>query len=100
VKQKVDSVIKRWHLRLQEKQRYMQISEKFMEQTQRMKEQFAELVSSLAREHKLIHELAAKQAQGSKSLLLRLLVELQEPILSVEEFRDTLIRILKARSKI
>ena len=100
VKQKVDRAIERWRLRLQEKQRYMQTSEKIIEQTQRMQEQFEELVSSLSREHKLIHELAAKQAQDSKALLSRLPVELQEPILSVEEFRDALIRILRGSRKI
>ena len=100
VKQKVDRVIKRWRLRLLEKQRYMQTSEKIIEQTQRMQEQFEELVSSLSREHKLIHELAAKQGQDGKALLSRLPVELREPILSVEEFRDALIRILRGGRKI
>jgi len=100
VKQKVDRAIERWRLRLQEKQRYMQTSKKIIEQTQRMQEQFEELVSSLSREHKLIHELAAKQAPNSKELLSRLPVELREPILSVEEFRDALIRILRGSRKI
>ena len=94
VKQKVGKAIERWKRRLQEKRRYLQLSGKFSEQTQNMQEQFAELVSSLAREHKLMHELAAKQADGGRELLSKLPKELQEPMSSVKEFRDALLRIL------
>ncbi len=54
-----------------------------------------ELVNSLARENKLIHELAGRQAGGGKELLSKLPKELQEPMSSVEEFKDALLRILR-----
>jgi len=60
-----------------------------------MQEQFAELVNSLAREHKLLHELAGRQAGGGKEMLSKLPKELQEPMSSVEEFREALLRILR-----
>ena len=48
-------------------------------------ENFAELVASLSREHRLLQKLAAKEGTGSKSLLSGLPPELQKPIASVEE---------------
>lgn len=95
VKQKVQTAIQKWQRGIQEKHRYRQLSQSLTEQTQRMQEQFTELVNSLAREHKLIHNLAAKQAGGGKELLSKLPKELQEPISSVEEFRKSLLRILE-----
>ena len=95
VKQKVQQAIKKWYRQAQEKHRYLQLQESISEKTQRMQEQFTELISSLAREHKLLHELAGKQAGGGKSLLSGLPPELQEPMSSVEEFRDALLRILR-----
>jgi hypothetical protein len=49
----------------------------------------------MAREHKLLQQLAAKQGRSGKSLLSGLPDELQKPIASVEEFREALLRILK-----
>jgi len=95
VKQKVQQAIEKWHRRMHEKRRYTQLGEGFTEKTTQMQEQFTELISSLAREHKLLHELAGRQAGGGKELLSKLPKELQEPISSVEEFSDALLRILK-----
>ena len=95
VKQKVQQAIEKWHRRIKEKHRYLQLSEGFAQKTQQMQEQFVGLVNSLAREHKLLHELAGRQAGGGKELLSKLPKELQEPISSVEEFSDALLRILK-----
>ena len=95
VVQKVLRAIERRKRQLHEKHRYLQLSESFTEKTQRMQEQFTELINSLAREHKLLHDLAARQAGGGKELLSKLPKELQEPISSVEEFRDALLRILR-----
>ena len=83
---------------MQEKRRYLQLSEGLTEKTQRMQEQFTELINSLAREHKLLHELAGRQAGGGKELLSKLPKELQEPISSVEEFTDALLKILRRTS--
>jgi len=95
VKQKVHQAIEKWHRQTQEKRRYLQLQESITEKTQQMQEQFTELMNSLAREHKLLHDSAARQAGGGKSLLEKLPKELQEPMSSVEEFRDALLRILK-----
>ncbi|GAI66851.1 unnamed protein product, partial [marine sediment metagenome] len=74
---------------------YLQLQESITGQTQQMQEQFAELINGLLREHKLLHELATRQAGGGKELLSKLPKELREPISSVEEFRDALLRILR-----
>jgi len=95
VLQKVQKAIAKWNQQLQEKHHYLQLKERFTEQTQRMQEQFNELVNSLAREHRLLHEMSTRQARGGKSLLSELPPELQEPISSIEEFKDALLRILK-----
>ncbi len=95
VKQKVQQAIDKWHRHTEEKRRYLQLQESIGEKTQKMQEQFIELIESLAREHKLLHELAGRQAGGGKELLSKLPKELREPISSVEEFRDALLRILR-----
>jgi len=95
VLQKILGAIERWKRQLREKHRYLQLQESIGEKTQNMQEQFTELIESLAREHKLMHELASRQAGGGKELLSKLPKELQEPISSVEEFRDALLRILR-----
>ena len=95
VKVKVQDAISKWHRLTEEKQRHLQLTEKFTEHTQRMQEQFNELVSSLSREHKLMFELASKHPDGGKSLLSKLPKELQESMSSVEEFKDALLRILR-----
>ena len=73
----------------------LELQQSVKEQSERMQVQFNELVSSLAREHRLLHELAAKQPEGGKTLLSKLPRQLQEPMYSIEEFRDALIRILR-----
>ncbi len=70
VLQKMLTAIERWKRRLKEKQRYLKLQESITEKTQRMQEQFTELIHSLLR-------------------------ELQEPVPSVEEFKDALIKILR-----
>lgn len=95
VKAKVQEAINKWHNMTEEKFRYSKVSEAFAEQTRQMQEQFGELVKSLSREHQLLYQVAVGQPDGGKSMLSKLPPELQEPIASVEEFRDALIRILK-----
>ena len=95
VVKKVQEAVEKWNYQLQDKRRYLQLKESIAQQTQRMQEQFTELVDSLTREHKLLHKLATMQAKDDKSLLSELPPELQEPISSVEEFRDALLRILR-----
>lgn len=95
VLQKVLGAIERWKRQLQEKHRYLELQKSITEKTQLMQEQFVELVNSLARENQLLHELAGRQAGGGKELLSELPKELQEPMSSVEEFKDALLRILR-----
>lgn len=76
-------------------QERLTLRQNIAEKTKRLQENFAELVASLSREHRLLQQLAAKEGTGGKSLLSGLPPELQEPITSVEEFRDALLRILK-----
>jgi len=94
VKEKLVKAITKYHRLVQEKKRYEQLQKSIVEKTERMQEQFVQLVNSLAREHKLLHQLAAGQAVGGKALLSKLPKELREPISSVDEFRDAMIRIL------
>lgn len=94
VVQKVQEAINKWHRQIQEKRQFFKLKESVREQTQRMQEQFGELVASLAREHRLLHDLSAGQARGDKSPFSELPPELQKPMSSVEEFRDALLRIL------
>lgn len=92
---KIRQSIETWQEQLQDKQSYLQLEQNITEQTRQMQDNFTELVSSLAREHQLLQQLATKQGRGGKSLLSGLPPELQEPIASVEEFRNALLRILK-----
>lgn len=95
VVQKVQKAIGKWEQQLQDKHRSLQLQEKFTEQTKRMQEQFNELVNSLAREHKLLQEAAAGQGRAGVAMLNELPPELREPISSIEEFRDAMLKILK-----
>ena len=78
----------------EDRHHYLELKKKFMQQTQLMRDQFAELVASLAREHKMLQKMASNQP-GDKGTLSELPPELQKPISSAEEFRDALLRILK-----
>ncbi len=79
-------------------QRFMlELQQSVKEQAERMHSQFNELVQSLAREHKLLHDIATKQPGGGKSLLANLPSELREPMPSFDEFREALLRVLRGR---
>ena len=97
VRDKMTKAIEKHNRTIFEKKRYEQLQANVVGQTERMQEQFNELVGSLAREHKLLHQLASRQRDGGKEMLSGLPKELQEPTGSVEEFRDALLRILKRR---
>ncbi len=97
VRDKMSRAIEKHNRMIFEKKRYEQLQANVVGQTERMQEQFNELVSSLAREHKLLHQLASRQRDGGKEVLATLPKELQEPSNSVEDFRDALLRILKRK---
>jgi len=75
----------------------LELQQSVKEQAERMQSQFDELVHSLAREHKLLHDLAVKQPGDGKSLLAKLPSELREPMASFDEFREALLRVLRGR---
>ena len=93
--QKVREAIMKWEQKLKDRRQYLELKEKFREQTQRMQTQFNELVNSLAREHNLMYELSTRQGKGGQASLSELPPELQKPISSVDEFRDALLKILR-----
>ena len=92
---KVGSAISKWKLRIQDKHRYQELTKNMLDKTKKMQDQFAELVNSMAREHKLIIQLASKAGEERVAMLSRLPGELREPLATVEEFRDALIKILR-----
>ena len=92
---KLRRALEKRDLQLKNKRFMHELQQSVKGQSERMQSQFNELVSSLAREHKLLHELASRQPGGGKALLSKLPPELQQPMYSVEEFRDALIRVLR-----
>ena len=88
------ALVKRSQIMENERNR-LELEKKVGEQTQRLQQQFAELVETLAREHKLLYSLAESKRGGVKSLFSKLPKELQEPMSSVEEFSEALVRILR-----
>ncbi len=95
VVQKVQKTIGKWKHQLKETRQSLLLKEKFSEQTAKMQEQFAELLNSLAREHKMMLESVVRQGKAGEAMLKELPPELREPLASIEEFRDALLRILK-----
>lgn len=91
---RIQKAIEKRDLRQENEHYRLHLEETIGEQAQRLQQQFVELVETLAREHKLLYRLAAQQ-QGGKSLLSKLPLELQEPMSSIEEFSDALLKILR-----
>jgi len=73
----------------------LEVDKRLTEQADQLQQRFAELVETLAREHKLIYRLATEQRGGGKTLLSKLPKELQEPMSTVEEFSEALLKILR-----
>jgi len=95
---KVRRALEKRYLLLENERHRLDLEKRVGEQAQQLQQQFSELVETLAREHKLLYRLAEQQRGGAKSLLKRLPPELQEPMSSVEEFSEALIRILRRGS--
>ena len=92
---KMRRAIEKRDFQLRDKLLMQELQLSVKEQAERMQSQFNELVRSLAREHKLLYDLAAKQPGGGKSLLAKLPAELRETMSSFDEFRDALLKILR-----
>ncbi len=95
VLQKVRTAIQSWRQLSQKRDSQTKLRESITEQTERMRQQFDELVMSLAREHKLLHRIAASEPGKGRDVLSELPSELRDAALSFEEFREALIRILR-----
>ncbi len=92
---KVQKAIEKRHLLLENERHRLDLEKRVTGQAERLQQQFVELVETLAREHKLLYKLAEHQRGGARSLFKKLPKELQEPMSSVEEFSEALLRILK-----
>lgn len=78
------------------KQYQHELERKIDEQAGQLRQQLAELLNALAREHKLLYELEKLQtSKGGKARVSNLPQELQKPMSSVEEFREALLRFAK-----
>lgn len=91
----VQRAIEKGHLLLENERYRLDLENKVGEQTRQLEQQFVELVETLAREHKLIYRLASHDSKQGKEALSKLPKELREPMNSVEEFSEALIRILR-----
>lgn len=95
---KIRNSINRKHKELEDRKHIAELETTVFEQTERLQQQFAELVETLAREHSLLYKMAESHPGGVKNILKRLHPELQVPLSSVDEFSEALLRILKQRS--
>jgi len=92
---KVGGAIWKWKPIMQEWHRYMELSQNILNKTQTLQNRFGELIQTLAREHKLMIQLANKRGNEGEAMLSRLPEELREPLDTVEECRDAVLRILR-----
>jgi len=91
---KVRKAIEKRNLMLENERHRRELEQRVGEQTARLQQMFVELVETLSREHKLIYREASKQ-RGGREALSKLPPELREPMASVEEFSEALLRILR-----
>jgi DNA-binding NtrC family response regulator len=95
VVRKVQEAINKRESLLQRKHLSLELQQSLAEKSEQMREQFNDLVRTLAREHTLLYKLTMQQPGSAKSALSKLPPELREPMTSVEEFREALLKILK-----
>ena len=93
--QKIRRAIQAWHQLSQRRESQTKLRDSITGQTDRMRQQFDELVMSLSREYRLLQQMAAQQPDKGKGAMSELPPELRSPIASFEEFRDALLRILR-----
>jgi len=91
----VQRAVEKRDLWLENKRHHANLEKRIGEQAKQLQELFTELVETLSREHTLLYKLKESQPKGGKPFLSKLPPELQEPMASVEEFRDALFKILK-----
>ena len=91
----VKRAVEKKHLQLENERHQRELHKRVGEQAAQLQEQFVDLVETLAREHKLIYRLASREGKRGKETLSKLPKELQEPMASVEEFSEALLRLLR-----
>lgn len=93
---RVEKARERRYFRLMERRRRTLLEERVGEQASRLEAQFAALIQSLAREHRLLYggEVPRGLQRGAGSLS-GLPKELQKNMSSLEEFKQALLQILK-----
>jgi len=91
----VQRAIEKRGLLLENERHRLDLEKRVGEQAERLQQQFVELVETLTREHRLIYKLAHRESKQAKAILSALPKELQEPMSSVEEFSEALLRILR-----
>ena len=87
--------IEKKHLELENERHQLELQKRVGEQTNRLQQQFVDLVETLAREHTLIYKLAHREGKPGREALSKLPKELQEPMASVEEFSEALLKLLR-----
>jgi DNA-binding NtrC family response regulator len=92
---KLYTAIEKYNRMISERKRYEQLQASVIKQTDRMREQFNELISSQAREHNLISRLSASQTPIRKDIFGRHSEETEEKSTDVEEFKDAVYRVLR-----
>lgn len=92
---KLYTAIEKYNRMISERKRYEDLQANVIKQTNRMREQFNELIGSQAREHNLISRLSARQALTRKDIFGRRSEEKEEKSTDIEEFKDALYRVLK-----
>ena len=82
---------------LQERESQQELERRVREQEVRLKDQFSELIQSLAREHALALEVGnLRKPKQRKGLSSSMPPELQRPKPTVEEFAQALLRIVRS----
>ncbi len=95
VLRKVRRAIQSWWRLPQKRQSQAKRREGITEHTERMHGQCDEPAMASSGEHGLLQRIAASQPGHGKAVMSVLPLELQNPISYVEEFRESLIRILR-----
>ncbi len=91
---KIQKALGKKQLEMENERHELELRRRLGEQAQRLQEQFVDLVETLSREHKLIYKLASKE-KGGKEALANLPKELQEPMVSVEQFSEALLKLMR-----
>jgi len=97
--EKLYIAIEKYNRMISERKLYEQIQANVIKQTDLMREQFNELISSQVREHNLIYRLSARQIPIHKDIFGRHSEETEENITDIDEFREAVFRVLRKKEE-